>query len=176
MEIYLVRHTTPEVSPNICYGQTDLEVTDTYPEELKAIQPLLPVETDVIYSSPLIRCKKLAEDCYTNQEITIEPRIKELNFGRWEMKPWKEIPKLEMDEWMKDFVNNPAPQGESFIDLQDRVLSCLLELQVSGHQTAVVFTHGGVIRSILSHINDTPLSKAFEKYKVGYGKVFHIEL
>ncbi|MEM9897397.1 MAG: alpha-ribazole phosphatase, partial [Bacteroidota bacterium] len=27
MEIYLIRHTTPEISKNICYGQSDLELS-----------------------------------------------------------------------------------------------------------------------------------------------------
>jgi len=42
MEIYLIRHTTPDVAKGICYGQTDLDVANTFEEEViyKSIKTL----------------------------------------------------------------------------------------------------------------------------------------
>ena len=61
MEIYLIRHTTPAVGKGICYGQTDLDITDSFKEEVAAIIPHLPDNIQTVFSSPLQRCKKLAD-------------------------------------------------------------------------------------------------------------------
>ena len=53
MEIYLIRHTTPDVAKGICYGQTDLALTATFPEEAEHVLKQLPPDLDVVYSSPL---------------------------------------------------------------------------------------------------------------------------
>ena len=42
MEIYLIRHTTPNIEKGICYGQADLDITETFLEEVEAIKPHLP--------------------------------------------------------------------------------------------------------------------------------------
>ncbi len=160
----------------ICYGQTDLEVEDTYTEELNEVKKILPKKVEAIFSSPLKRCSQLATDCYPNSNIEFESRLKELDFGKWEMKAWKEISKKTLDEWMADFINNAPPSGESMKDLSDRVLNWFFELQTSNVNSATVFTHAGIIRTLLSHMNDTPLHKAFDLYKVDYGQVFSIRI
>ena len=45
MDIYLVRHTTPKIDKGICYGQSDLELADSYPEEFKAILDVVPEDS-----------------------------------------------------------------------------------------------------------------------------------
>ena len=37
MEIYLVRHTTPAIEKGVCYGQTDLNVAETFEEEVELV-------------------------------------------------------------------------------------------------------------------------------------------
>ena len=37
MEIYLIRHTTPKIEKGICYGQADLNVADSFEEEINVI-------------------------------------------------------------------------------------------------------------------------------------------
>ena len=41
MEIYLVRHTTPDVAKGICYGQADIDVTATFLAEAAGHNDLL---------------------------------------------------------------------------------------------------------------------------------------
>jgi alpha-ribazole phosphatase len=40
--IFLIRHTTPAVAKGICYGQTDLDITESFVEEAEAIRGHLP--------------------------------------------------------------------------------------------------------------------------------------
>ena len=41
MNIYLIRHTLPNVLPGICYGHADLGLADSFPTELQSIQAKL---------------------------------------------------------------------------------------------------------------------------------------
>ena len=173
MEIYLVRHTTPKIAKGICYGQTDLDVTDTFLHEASLIKKHLPQRFETIYSSPLQRCSKLAATLFPNVTINHHHDLKEINCGIWEMQHWDAIPKQDLDPFMADFVNIAMPQGESYIDLYGRVINCFNTI-IAQPKPAVIVTHGGVIRSILSHITNTPLIDSFNAFKLYYGCVVRL--
>ena len=97
MNIYLIRHTKPAVESKICYGQTDLPVDASFPQELARIKSIIPQKFDVIFTSPLQRCKTLAHNL--NADRIIEDNdLMEINFGDWEMKPYTEITFNEFEE------------------------------------------------------------------------------
>lgn len=175
MEIYLIRHTTPKVEKGICYGQADLDITETFLEEVEAIKPHLPSQGVKVYSSPLQRCKKLADALFEGLDIDIHDDLMELNCGQWELLPWNDIPKEEIQPWMDDFVNVPVPKGESYVDLHNRVVNRFNEI-VSKQESAVIVAHGGVLRSILSHITSTPLKESFDAFTLHYGCVVKISV
>lgn len=173
MEIFLIRHTTPAIQTGICYGQTDLDVTASFDEEAAVIKKYLPNTIELIHSSPLLRCSKLAEHLFPEHSISFHDELKELHCGSWEMQHWDAIPKEEIDPWMNDFVNVSTPGGESYIDLYERVSRCFLH--IGRQQTpAAIVTHGGVIRSILAHITNTGLKESFSAFKIHYGAVIHL--
>ena len=175
MEIYLIRHTTPKVEKGICYGQADLDITETFLEEVEAIKPHLPSDEIKVYSSPLQRCKKLADALFDGLVIDVHDDLMELNCGQWELLPWNDIPKEEIQPWMDDFVNVPVPKGESYVDLHNRVVKRFNEI-VSKQESAVIVAHGGVLRSILSHITSTPLKESFDAFTLHYGCVVKIQV
>lgn len=175
MEIYLIRHTTPKVEKGICYGQADLDITETFLEEVEAIKPHLPKEGVKVYSSPLQRCKKLADALFADFDIDIHEDLMELNCGQWELQPWNDIPKAEIQPWMDDFVNVRVPQGESYVDLHNRVVNRFNKI-VAKQESAVIVAHGGVLRSILSHITATPLKESFDAFTLHYGCVVRIDV
>ena len=175
MEIYLIRHTTPKVEKGICYGQADLDITETFLEEVEAIKPHLPADGVKVYSSPLQRCKKLADALFDGLEIDIHDDLMELNCGQWELLPWNDIPKEEIQPWMDDFVNVPVPNGESYVDLHDRVVNRFNEI-LAKQESAVIVAHGGVLRSILSYITSTPLKESFDAFTLHYGCVVKINV
>src|SRR5579872_3191150 len=121
MDIYLIRHTTPAVARGICYGQTDLDITDNFHEEAAIIRGFLPAAIGAVYSSPLRRCAKLAAHLFPSHSIQLRDELMEIDCGQWEMRSWDELPGEELDPWMKDFVQMRIPDGESYIDLNQRV-------------------------------------------------------
>jgi len=121
MEIYLIRHTTPAVAKGICYGQTDLDITDSFFDEAAIISKILPQSIRAVHSSPLQRCKKLATQLFPSHSIVLHDELMEIHCGQWEMKNWDGLPEEELGPWMKDFVNVRIPGGESYLDLHERV-------------------------------------------------------
>ncbi|WP_373835828.1 histidine phosphatase family protein, partial [Bacteroides heparinolyticus] len=86
MEIILIRHTSVDVPPGVCYGQTDVPLKATFKEEASVtaenLKEYFPFEH--VYTSPLTRCVRLASFCgYPDAEH--DNRLMEINFGSWEM-------------------------------------------------------------------------------------------
>lgn len=173
MEIYLIRHTAPNIEKGICYGQTDLDVADTFQEECGIIHKnVIFNSTTKVYSSPLLRCKKLAKTF--SSEIQYDERLMELDFGAWEMQEWDTIPDDQLTPWMKDFVNVQVPQGESYTFLQKRVLDFFNTCFSDIHEKKIIVTHAGVIRSLIADLKGIPLKDSFS-IQLNYGHVLRLE-
>ena len=173
MEIYVIRHTTPDVAKGICYGQTNLDVTTTFPEEYQKIHEEISFdESTQVYSSPLIRCKKLAKTF--GNDITYDNRLMELDFGNWEMQAWNTIPLEEMNPWMENFVDTKVPQGESYVQLQQRAMHFFNALEKETFEKCIVVTHAGVIRALVAHLQQIPLKDSFA-VQLNYGHVLRLE-
>lgn len=175
MSIYLIRHTTPLIEKGTCYGQADIDVTAAFEQEADIIRQHLPEEgLQSVYSSPLLRCRKLAEHLFPRHAIRFDHDLKEINCGEWELQRWDDIPREVVDPWMNDFVNVCIPGGESYVDVFARVARCFDAVWASGEKAAIV-SHGGVIRSILAHITNTPLKDSFSAFSLNYGCVVKID-
>jgi alpha-ribazole phosphatase len=173
--IFLIRHTTPAVAKGICYGQTDLDITESFAEEAEAIREYLPAGIVAVYSSPLQRCSRLAQHLFPHLSPTLEHSLMEVHCGEWEMRSWDELPKEEVDPWMADFVQVRIPGGESYLDLHQRVTGCWEKIrETKGPGDVAVVAHGGVIRSILSGITGTPLIDSFKVFALYYGCVIRV--
>lgn len=162
MDVYLIRHTSIKIEPGICYGQSDIDVSDSFPEDAELVRSKLDQWTDgeaVFYSSPLKRCRKLAEALISPDKINFDPRLQELNFGDWELKRWEEIPDRLLKKWSSD-MRVPCPGGESHLELVRRVIEWWQELKESAPPIAVVITHAGVIQSIMSHVLETSFANS----------------
>jgi len=175
MELILIRHTTPNIEKGVCYGQADIELADTFSEEIPSILKQIRTkdEETVYYSSPLKRCAILAK--HLSNTIIFDDRLKELNFGDWELKKWNDIDKTPLDIWMNDFVNQPTKNGESYIDLHKRTTDFLEEIKLKNHKKVVVITHAGVIRSLNSYIEKTALKDSFN-LKLAYGAIIKFNI
>lgn len=176
MEIYLVRHTSVDVPAGCAYGQTDVPLRSSFEEEAEIVKETLSAHTfDKVWSSPLTRCVRLAHYCgYLNAEK--EDRIKEINFGEWEMKSWDEVSADPRSEtWFNDWINVPAPSGESLQDQYNRVSHFLDEIRKSGLQKVCLFTHGGVLTCARVYTGEYELKDSF-KTVPSYGTVLKLEL
>ncbi|MHA1804398.1 MAG: alpha-ribazole phosphatase [Promethearchaeota archaeon] len=162
IEIYLVRHGTVKIEQGIIHGQSDVEPSDDYKKIVKKINKQVKItKNTAIYSSPLKRCRVLARALSRSEPIE-DPRLIELNFGKWELKNWDELDAEEVNKWMEDFVSISPPNGESYLELHERVSDFFLKLiKKQEHEHVLIITHGGVIRSILTRVLEIPLKNSF---------------
>ncbi|MDR1500679.1 MAG: alpha-ribazole phosphatase [Tannerellaceae bacterium] len=145
MEITLIRHTSVDVPKGVCYGQTDVPLTDSFKEEATLVAASLEGECfDKVFTSPLIRCTKLATYCGYGDAVR-DDRLKEINFGQWEMQCFDEIGDTRLEQWCDDSFNTPAPEGESFKMLLKRLLGFFDDLVKYDYQHVGIFTHGGIL-------------------------------
>jgi alpha-ribazole phosphatase len=168
--VILIRHTRPDVAANVCYGRTDLDVAASFDNDAQAVVASVP-DTDVLVSSPLKRCKQLAQRVGTTLglDIHIDPRIQEMDFGSWEGIPWSDIARDELDEWANDFLHARPHGGESVAMLQERVLQAIDEYRET-NQRYIIITHSGVIKAALAD-GDTSENWSAE---AAFGEIVHL--
>ena len=129
MKLTLIRHTSLQIEPGICYGQSDIDVAASFANEVANTQKKLAEMTlTAIYTSPLQRCVKLAEALNLG-EVIEDARLKELHFGDWELHAWDDIPRDIFDDWAYDYANKAPPNGETFSQLQQRGIHFLDEIK-----------------------------------------------
>ena len=146
MKVTLIRHTRVAVSPGTCYGQTDVDVAETFPEEAARVKAAL--------------CGN---------------RLKELSFGDWEGKRWDDIQDPRLQEWFDNWMDVRAGGAESFLEQYNRVAFFLDELKEQNYHRVAVFAHGGTIRSALVYAGRCNFNQVFSDM-VDYGSLTTIEI
>ncbi len=172
--LYLIRHTTPDIAPGVCYGQLDVDVSPRFAEEAAQALRWLP-QADLIIASPLRRTARLA--AYLAQahrvELRLDARLMEKNFGAWEGRAWDSIARTELDAWAADLLGYVPPGGESADQLMQRVRGLLLDLAAFPHATIALVAHAGSIRALLAHLGDIPLAATLD-WDLPYGTVIGV--
>ncbi len=172
MTIYVLRHTTPDIPKGICYGQSDVPLVKNFNTEFQHIKDqvrLLPY--DLIVTSPLSRCQRLAKALQTDSiEVLEDKRLMEMDFGRWEGLSYDAINQDNASKvWYEDYENTACPEGESYKDLQQRMSSFLTDLKQNySKRTPLIVTHAGNIRALYVLLHHCSLSDAFD-IKIDYG-------
>lgn len=173
-KIYLVRHTKVNVPKGICYGASDVPLAATFLEEVQKIREQLEgITFDHIYSSPLQRCKQLA-NLLANNHYTIDTNLSELNFGEWEGKYWDDIYQTPYGkEWMNNYLHLSCPGGESYNDLYNRTTLFLNNLNTN--KNSLIITHAGIIRVCLNILNNIDIESTFNS-EIKYGEIVVINV
>lgn len=170
MDIYLIRHTLTDAEHGLCYGQSDIGLAGSFAEDFAALkQKLPPLAPDSrVFSSPLTRCLHLAT--YLSDQVTTDERLTEVNFGDWEGLRFDAIDKYLLRQWTDNFAEQAPPNGESFNELCRRANAFWSDLLASPCKQAIVVTHAGTIRAILTGVLALSPTNAF-RIKVSTGSV-----
>ncbi|MBC3936707.1 histidine phosphatase family protein [Undibacterium sp. CY7W] len=143
MKLIVIRHLAPLQGEGLCYGHTDLAVDAQANAQaaasLRASLPSFPV-----FSSPLQRCLSLAS--LLGRTVQTDDRLRELNFGDWEMQPWDRIDRADIDAWAADTVYYRPGGAESLLQMTTRVSAFLRTLQAQNLEGVILITHAGVLK------------------------------
>ncbi|WP_207531688.1 alpha-ribazole phosphatase [Desertivirga arenae] len=168
MEIYLIRHTRPQLTKGLIYGRTDLPLAESFEEEMINVRSILPEDIEAVYSSPSQRCSHLAHAI--SAKPLLDERLYELHFGEWEGKTWDTIDRMASEIWMEDYMNRRPPAGETMLEMKERVKSFWDEIKATGKQRIAVVTHGGVIRLLLAIEGQIAIENMWERV-ISFGEV-----
>ena len=162
MDIYLIRHTQTFADSGLCYGQSNIPLADSFPDEVDCLHEKLPEfdEACKVFSSPLSRCLDLAKTFSTH--VVTDARLQELNFGDWEGTRFDAIDADSLQHWTDNFVTAAPPNGENFEDLYQRAGSFWQDLLAAEAEQVLVITHAGVIRALLARALNLPLANSFQ--------------
>jgi probable phosphomutase (TIGR03848 family) len=120
------------------------------------------VPLKAIYASPLERAMETAEPIAEGRklEIQLRPQLMDSDIGKWHGRTLKQVRRIK--KW-KIVQQAPSrftfPEGESFLETQTRIASCLDEIAASHKQkdiVAVVF-HADPIKLAVTHYLGMPL-------------------
>jgi probable phosphoglycerate mutase len=108
-----------------------------------------------IYSSPLERCRETAEPLAKRlrASIRVRPQLGEVRFGRWTGKTLAQLGRTKLWRRVQLAPSNVRfPDGESFVEVQERAVAELLRIAEANPDALVaVFSHADVIKLVLAH-------------------------
>lgn len=158
------------MSSEVCYGRSDVALAEEVAPVAARLRSLLPSNAP-LYSSPLSRCRLLAEALHPAPQF--DERLREIDFGRWEMLTWDDIGRAALDAWAADPLHYAGHGGESVATLRLRGVVCLREI-ATRHTEAVLVLHAGVMKALAAEL--LGLAEAdWLAMSFGYGSVSLIE-
>jgi broad specificity phosphatase PhoE len=176
MTVLLARHgeTDDNREPIRVQGFRDTPLNDTGRAQARTLaeqllkRPGTPVAT--IIASDLSRARETAEIVceVLKLPVTLDPRLREANRGRWEGSLFVDIARDEPDlyrRWRQAGPDWRFPGGESLQEQQDRVSAAIADARQNAKLPALLVCHGGAIRVTLCKTHPHGLG-AFHTFNV----------
>ncbi len=165
MQLILVRHgETLWNKEGRVQGVSDVELSEVGLEQAgRLAYALKDHPIGAIHASPLKRAYQTADaiNRYHHKDIQVHTDLMEMDQGDFEGLTFKELMACEKD-FLKKWISDPAsvtmPNGESFIDVQDRAWR-VLEGIIQNQETALIVSHNFTIAAILCKVRNISLSQ-----------------
>lgn len=163
--IYMIRHGKTELNKaNVLQGRSNYPLNDEGIRQAEnAAKMLERIRFDYVYSSPLIRAVQTAEIVVPNQEILLDDRLIEMDYGQYEGTDLRNMPE-EIREFFSDFVRNPAPDGmEQLSEVVRRTGAFMEELRnINGN--ILISTHAIAMKGLLENLTPDSQGGYWSKY------------
>jgi broad specificity phosphatase PhoE len=149
-------------------GQTDVPLNNTGLAQAKSlVEKLKGQDFSAIYASDLLRARQTAEPIagILGLNVKIEPRLREINQGKWEGVLVDDIKARYTALWAErsvDPANVRPPGGETVGEVALRVYAALDDIARLLHATDVlVVSHGLSIATAVCHAKNIPVGQAY---------------
>lgn len=166
-EFFLIRH--GEVIQSyykVFAGRTDIELSETGKKQALAVAKYLSSHSiSAVYASPMKRVRQTVEPF--EKLSGIKPiflnELVEIDFGAWTGLTFDQVSErfgVSAYNWLEQIENGAIPQAETAAQLKTRLEPVLSRILIENSKGNVaIFSHGGIIRVILSIMLEIPLVK-----------------
>lgn len=152
-------------------GRNPVELSENGRAQVEAAVVLArSLNLDLIVTSPLVRARQTAEIIAVGVggiEITEDPAIAEVSYGRWEGMTYHElINDSHYAIYRESPVDYPTPGGETIPDVQARGTDAVRRAIEANPARRILFvSHGDIIRTILCYFLGLEL-KFFHRVRI----------
>lgn len=158
MKIWVSRHgQTNYNKARLMQGRIDEPLNETGIGQAKEVRRTLgDIRFDAVYASPLKRAVKTAAIIgdVDESEIIIDPRIIEVDFGKYEKAHYHRLGvKMTLFWALPELFKAPA-SVETIKEMTDRTSSFLKELETKEYENVLVVCHGGIMRAVCGYLED----------------------
>lgn len=161
--VVMVRHGhVAERYQEVCYGASDVELAEAgWNQTRQLTAELVRWPINHLYHSGLARSRVVAEAVAAETGVApvVDARLREINFGQWELQPWSEIYASApdaLDRLLAAPDSYAPPGGETLFALRDRVWSWFESLPQTGLIVAVA--HAGPIAVLRGTLAGSPVA------------------
>lgn len=189
IKLYLVRHGDCKGRGLYIGKGSDVPLSEEGRNQIRVlsdtlIQELSGQKIDHLFSSLMKRSMESSQIISDFSNIAVQSilGLEEIYFGEWEGKSYDDIQKqngLELQEWIKNPVNNCPPGGETIKQLKFRVISSLsffpAMIDSETQYNIILVSHRGPIAILLLHFLDLELDK-FWNFKIDRGSLSKLNI
>ncbi|MBV9762825.1 MAG: histidine phosphatase family protein [Acidobacteriaceae bacterium] len=166
---WLIRHGEPaEETRGRCYGSLNVGLSDRGREQMRRVAEVArPGWFDCVYSSPARRALESARILAAAAGCAVRTAgdLRELHFGDFEGLTYEEAAARDPElyqRWMEAPTEARFPNGESFREMQARVMGAFEAIRREHEgETVAIVSHGGVNRILLAWALGMPDEKLF---------------
>lgn len=156
MRVYVTRHGQTNLNhKSLMQGLTDEPLNETgETQALETREKVKDIHFDAVFASPLIRARKTASLIadIPMEEVQVDERIIELDFGPYELKPYTGLGLKMTLFWLLPEVF-PSPKGvETIPHASERIKSFFEDLKTKDYENVLIVCHGGIIRVICGYL------------------------
>lgn len=167
--IYLLRHGEPDLPAGgkRYIGRTDLPLSSAGREQGRRLQQFFSqINLTRIFCSHLKRSEQTARIISQGHPVqcSVVPEMGEINMGAWEGLTFEAVRHSDprgFEQRGQDPANYQPSGGESFQQLQNRVIAVFQQIASSAKGAIVIVGHAGVNRVLLCHLLEMPLNNLF---------------
>lgn len=181
--IYFVRHVQAMGNFNrVFQGKTDTDISEDGKKQLTNVTDRFrDVALQHIYVSDLKRARLTAEAVRGGRdiELSVEPRIREIDAGVWEGQPMLELKEQHpeaMRLWNEELWNFKADGSETMRQVYARTGAALKDIVAeSENQTVAVVSHGCALKNMLCGALGCPIEELMDMPWLGNGSVTRVD-
>lgn len=161
--IQAYRHPPIHNPEQLCYGRFDIPLATDWQQSMRSAGLRQSDTEALIFTSPASRASSFAAWLWPRRIACVSPALSEMDFGRWEGRPWSTIAPSEVCHWQDDLWRHSAPEGESAQQVRARVegflrslrpltasLSHGSRLEAKPKPSVRLVTHHGILKTLVA--------------------------